>query len=149
MTTKRAGVVDDLLSLLGYEPAPVNLTGQLTGSEINEIVDPDSEDGVVDRLDRVDRSFVAKSGDHVASRFEIGKRYREKTAQVIYTTAAALREEAVAAGFLRAGIVRVDGEALLVDDVVRLMVDGTMMVLGFAVISPQQESQPNNVGRGL
>ena len=107
MTTKRAGVVDDLLSLLGYEPAPVNLTGQLTGSEINEIVDPDSEDGVVDRLDRVDRSFVAKSGDHVASRFEIGKRYREKTAQVIYTTAVALREEAVAAGFLRAGIVRV------------------------------------------
>jgi hypothetical protein len=139
-------LIDEVLSLLGYEE-PVNLTAQLTGAPISLSAKSASKERCVDRVDRVAHGFVGESRVNERPRFEIGKRYRRMTPEALHPLTTGQREELSKAGFPRAGIVCVAGDVLLIDDVARLMVDGVMMVLGYAEFDQPGDTQRTGLGR--
>jgi hypothetical protein len=127
-------LLDDILDVLGYggRAAPVKLTDDLTGAEGAPEADADSNRVEADRLDRLDRQNSTDITKYASGRFEVGRRYRTDALQRVVSTAAGLREQLDQAGFVRGGIVEVEGVGLLVGDVARLLVDGSFLVLGFA-----------------
>ena len=57
------------------------------------------------------------------------------------------RERLGAAGFPRAAPVEIDGVGLLVDDMVRLLIDGRFLVLAFAELPPRSRKREGRKNR--
>jgi hypothetical protein len=125
----------ELNELLGGDVAadPVKLTTDLTGDAAPANRKSGSNQAPSDRVDQVDR-FVEERGDFKVGETYRGSRYRFER---IHPVSDADRRMLDTVGFPRAGVVVIDGVGLLVDDVPRLLLAGSFLVLGYADVAVQ------------
>src|SRR5688572_18223067 len=123
----------ELNELLGGDVTadPVKLTTDLTGDAAPANKKSGSNRASSVRVDQVDR-FMEERGDFKVGQTYRGRRYRFER---IHPVSDADRRVLDTAGFPRAGVVLIDGVGLLVDDVPRLLLAGSFLVLGYADVA--------------